>query len=375
MFKNRIIRSQIKQFLIFLNIILGFVLSSSIFYWFAFEKPERIALATSKHQYGYYSTANLPFNTGEIENDYFGRVKTADSVPDSELEDEALHKAETENVELLSKEQEDLIKQSDQLLAKVDNLLAQASENKQQDSSALLKKDKNESSATSIKAKSRPKISIIITNLGLNRKSTELSLTLPNKLALGFLPYTKTLKPLLEEAHKLGHEVYLYLPLQTGSDSDNPGKYALKADLALEENAIRLNMLLFSHTKYNGIYSSFKEVFTDNLQNSSFIFDQLDEQGLIFIMGKGKTNKVSPHFKSHNNIVPVNLVLDEESDKDSIKNKLDQLVKLAEKNGKALGYSQGFTITIAMIKDWIPTLEEKGIEIVPVSEILKENQL
>jgi polysaccharide deacetylase 2 family uncharacterized protein YibQ len=77
-------------------------------------------------------------------------------------------------------------------------------------------------------------------------------------------------------------------------------------------------------------------------------------------------------MKSHDNILPTNLILDEEPDKEYIRNQLEKLVHIAEDNGIALGYAQGFTLTIEMIRDWAQTLRRRGIELVPISELLKE---
>ena len=100
-------------------------------------------------------------------------------------------------------------------------------------------------------------------------------MTLPRDCALGFLPYTKSLKPLLHRAQGNGHEIYLYLPLQTSKSHDNPGRYALMGNLAQEENSTRLNVVLNSHARYDGVYSSYKEVFTDNARVSDVVFDHL----------------------------------------------------------------------------------------------------
>jgi uncharacterized protein len=218
----------------------------------------------------------------------------------------------------------------------------------------------------------QPKISVIVTNLGLNRRSTELALTLPKECGLGFLPYTKSLKPLLHRAQGNGHEIYLYLPLQTSKSYDNPGRYALMSNLAQEENSLRLNVILNSHARYDGVYSSYKEVFTDNEKASDMVLDHLDDKNLIFILGKGLRHPAPKHIKSHNNILPTNIIIDEEPDSESISNQLAELIKVAEEDGIALGYAQGFTLTIEMIRKWAPTLKQKGIKLVPVSDLLKE---
>lgn len=371
MFKDLKVRVRLKQYLIFSNIGLGVALSILLVSWLAYVRPSQINTAIAQNQYGYYNIKNLPNKSGEIETDYFGKSKIAEleekiDVADSGADDSELGKSDS----LLSSEE--LLDKSTELLEKTNKFLGAAQNN--QDESSVGEGGESVSLKSNIKSDGKPKIALLITNLGLNRRSTELALTLPNQCALGFLPYTKTLKPLLNKAQSSGHEIYLYLPLQTSKSSDNPGKYALTTNLAPEEVAVRLSIILNSHAKYDGVYSSFREVFTDNIQASSSVFEQIADKHLIFIMGRGRADKVVKHFKMHNNIIPANIVLDEEADRKSIKIKLEALAKLAEKNGVALGYSQGFTLTIEMIREWLPSLQKRGILIVPISALSKDQK-
>ena len=89
-------------------------------------------------------------------------------------------------------------------------------------------------------------------------------------------------------------------------------------------------------------------------------------------MGKGLSRGEGDHISSYNNVIPTNIIIDEEPNKDSIRNQLEELIKVAESDGIALGYARGFALTIEIIRDWIPTLNKKGVQLVPVSELLKE---
>ena len=254
MFRNLKDKTLIKQYLIFFNIALGIILSVLLTSWFAYVRPSQINLAIAQNQYGYYDIKNLPNKTGEVEVDYFGKSKIVDleNTNDVASDDSEYVKPSS----LVNKEEE---------LDKTNKLLVSSEEKKQE----LLGEGGEPLSLTSEHTTSKPKIALIITNLGLNRKSTELALTLPSECALGFLPYTKTLKPLLNKAQNKGHEIYLYLPLQTTQSSDNHGKHALTTSLPPEEMALRLHLILNSHIKYDGVYSNYKEVFTDNIKAST----------------------------------------------------------------------------------------------------------
>ena len=355
MIKDPKLKAKVKLYLLGCNVALGVILLSLVIYWLVSVRPNQIAKAMQLGQYRTYSMANLPFVTNEIEADYVGLQKqVADTSEEAKEVD-----LELSSIDVPPK-QDSLIEETEQILAKSDELLT----NKNTDHKLSIKKKRVYSG--------KPKISIVVTNLGLNRRSTELALTLPTQCGLGFLPYTQSLKPLLHKAQGRGHEIYLYLPLQTSKALDNPGKYALMNNLSLEENEVRLNVILNSQARYNGVYSSYKEVFTEDMHASAMIFDQLDDKNLIFILGKGLARGVPDHISSHNNIIPTNIIIDEQPDKDSIRNQLEELTKTAENEGIAFGYAQGFTLTIEMIRDWIPLLNKKGIQLVPVSELLKE---
>ena len=361
MIKNTKLKGKIKKCLIGLNVILSLALFSLIVYWVASVRPAQIEKAIQLGQYRSYTMDNLPYGDNAIKPDYIGLQKSlADTTEEISQVEQELAAIDSEPPDIDFSDSDILIADTNKLLAKTNLLLTNTN-------TITPKKPKKKKQYTG-----QPKLAIIVTNLGLNIRSTELAMTLPRDCALGFLPYTKSLKPLLHRAQGNGHEIYLYLPLQTSKSHDNPGRYALMGNLAQEENSTRLNVVLNSHARYDGVYSSYKEVFTDNARVSDVVFDHLDDKNLIFILGKGLRHPAPDHIKNHKNILPTNIIIDEEPDKESISNQLAELIRVAEEDGMALGYALGFTLTIEMIREWAPTLESKGIKLVPVSELLKE---
>lgn len=218
---------------------------------------------------------------------------------------------------------------------------------------------------------SKVKIAIIITNLGLNRRLTEASLTLPSPIALGFLPYTMNLKPLLNKAQEKGHEIYLYIPFETSIASANPGKYPLMTAIGSEENASRLSTILSSQANYNGVYSSYQERFTADQQAILPILDQINNKNLIFIMGKDQNFVMPEYLTKRSKLIVTNIVIDHEPDEDLIRQNLNRLVQYAKEHRVAIGYAQGYALTVNIIKEWLPSLEAQSIELVPISNLLQ----
>jgi polysaccharide deacetylase 2 family uncharacterized protein YibQ len=370
MIKDPKTKERIKQYLIGANIFLGAVLFLLIFFWLLFVRPEQIRTATAIGHYTFFYMDNLPAPlSGKIEADYIGDKARVAASADHKQENEEKKEHIEPAMPLIvdnddTVEPEELLDRAEAILQKTNSILSDKQEAPQPLSAVENKRSKG-----------TPKISIIVTNLGLNRRSTELALTLPKQFGLGFLPYTKSLTSLLNKAQNNGHEIYLYLPLQTSKSLDNPGRYALMTNLPPEENAVRLSVVLNSHAKYNGIYSNFKEVFTSDKQSCKGILDHLNDRNLIFILGKTSEKGLPEHIKSCKNIIPTNIIIDIDPDKEAIEKELEKLVKVASKEGLALGYAQGLILTIEMLRDWAPSLEKRGIKLVPVSELLKEYNL
>ncbi len=221
----------------------------------------------------------------------------------------------------------------------------------------------------------KPKIAIIVTNLGVNRQFTELTLTLPVQIGLGFLPYVTPLTPLLHTAHKKGFEIYLYLPFQTDHPSDNPGRYALETTSSEEENKLNLDNILSSHKNFHGVYSSYKEKFTLNQQATLPVLSQIKERGLVFILGNPYNPLAAEYLKQYNNIIATSLIIDQEPDEELIKQNLRKLVEHAKQHKVALGYIGKYPLTISLLKEWLKTPYAKSVELVPISTLFKSNSL
>lgn len=363
MFSDPNFRAQLRKALIAINAFLSLLLLVIVAIWFMIIRPFQIDAATNLGQYAYVDLNNLPSIVNKIEADYAGASQFGEEKsPQTNDDGDELVTGESEPTEILDKAEE--------ILAKTNQILTDSSKNTGSNEST----ESIDKATPERKVPGKPRIAIIVTNLGLNKKSTELALTLPKQCGLGFLPYTKTLKPLLHQAQTNGHEIYLYLPLQMSRSYENPGKYALLGNLPPEDNLARLNLILNSHARYDGVYSSFKEVFTSNAQISEMLLDHLDSKNLIFVMGRVQQGHLPPHLKKRDNLVYTNIVIDKEPDEQAINNSLEKLIKTSKEKGVAIGYTQGFTLTIEMIRDWLPKLKDRGVMLVPISELLKEDK-
>ena len=65
------------------------------------------------------------------------------------------------------------------------------------------------------------------------------------------------------------------------------------------------------------------------------------------------------------------LFIDHSSDEGEIKQKLEQLIQFSLSTGKAIGVGHPHPSTLKSLKEMIPKMKEKGIDIVPLSAVME----
>ncbi|MNY62478.1 Divergent polysaccharide deacetylase [compost metagenome] len=68
------------------------------------------------------------------------------------------------------------------------------------------------------------------------------------------------------------------------------------------------------------------------------------------------------------------LTLDSELSRNAILKKLDELERIARRNGTAIGVASAFDESVGAIASWIGEAQGRGIEIVGVSALVKDPQ-
>lgn len=228
--------------------------------------------------------------------------------------------------------------------------------------------------ATAKSTQPTAKVALLISGLGLSKSSTERALTLPAEVTFGISPYSLDIKQWVSTATKHGNEIFINLPMETAESSvDDPGSFALATNLDAEHNLKRLDWLLSRVGGYAGVYSDANEKFTESQSNIRPILYELKKRNLAFIYGAGYGN-ISFLQLAKNIDQPIiigDVAIDTTISADRIKESLEALEQSAKKNGYAVGIGAPYPITIKIVEQWLPTLKEKGIELVPASMLLQ----
>lgn len=219
----------------------------------------------------------------------------------------------------------------------------------------------------------KPQIVVIIDDMGLSRSRTEALIALDAPLTLAFLPYAPDLEPVTRQALKAGHELLIHVPMEPLNADLDPGPGALMNEMSRPELEARLTSIFESFDGYVGINNHMGSKLTQNPVAMSWIMDALEARGLLFVDSKTIHRSVAGQTASRYQIKHIDrdVFLDHEDNAEFVKAALAKTEDIARRKGFAVAIGHPRQATISALEDWLPTLKEKGIEVVPVSAVAR----
>lgn len=221
---------------------------------------------------------------------------------------------------------------------------------------------------------SQPMIAIIVSGLGNNKTATTSALNLPEQITVSFSPYTKDPASWAASVKATGHEMLIDLPMEPANyPASDPGPYGLIINKGVAENLKRLEWQMSRFNTSMGFLTPQNEVFTGNNESFKFLLQSLGNRGLMVVIGREPARKETKDIvdTSATPIAVADVLIDEELSANGIQTRLATLEQQAKKNGYAIGIAQPYPLTLDQLNQWIVTLKEKGIILVPVSAIVK----
>ena len=217
----------------------------------------------------------------------------------------------------------------------------------------------------------RPKIAIIIDDIGYNRKAGEKAISLPGALTYAVIPFTPFGRTLAEQAFFSQKEVILHLPMEstTGKKLDIGGittqqsKYEVKDRLKAS-----LNELPFA----SGFNNHMGSLLTADSKAMGWIMEEVSGTPLFFI--DSMTNPHSVAYETANEFgVPSlrrDIFLDADPHPKRIQKAFDRLVKIAKRMGSAIAIAHPYPTTLEFLDQNLDEFSNLGIELVNVSELV-----
>ena len=229
------------------------------------------------------------------------------------------------------------------------------------------------------RADRKPRIALIISNLGLSDTYTKATLELlPEDITLSFSHLAPRLKSWVREARQKGHEILLDIPMEPiGFPKNDPGRATLLTSSNEVENLNRLEHIMKQAGGYVGLLGTLGTKFMLHSETFLPVLRSIKQRGLIYVDSRSTSRSLGPELASSIQLPKAfnNVFVDKEPSQEKIKNKLDELERIALKRRFAVGIAQPLPITIEILSQWTMELKTKQIALAPITAIVdKQSQ-
>jgi len=216
-----------------------------------------------------------------------------------------------------------------------------------------------------------PLICIVIDDMGINHRRTAEISTLNYPLTSSFLTYGNNINNQVTAAETAGHEIILHAPMEALGEVENaPDVLTTAMDTStIKQN---LNNMLTKVNHIKGINNHMGSKFTQNKPAMLAVMEVLKEHNLFFLDSRTSPLSVAAEAAAATKVkfATRHVFLDNNNDKEYILKQLNLAEQLAQKNGYSIAIGHPKSQTIAALKEWLPQLANKELELVHLSKII-----
>ncbi|PRX63955.1 hypothetical protein B0G52_12050 [Cohnella sp. SGD-V74] len=219
-------------------------------------------------------------------------------------------------------------------------------------------------------------IAVVIDDFGNGMKGTEQMLNLPIKLTVAVMPFLPTTKKDAEEAHRLGHDVIVHMPMEPMRGQRNwLGPGAITTDLPDAEIRRRVEAAIAEVPHAIGMNNHMGSKATADKRVMRIVLQTCKEKGLIFLDSRTSYRTVVPTVAKEVGVETLHndVFLDDVYTRHHVLKQLAEVKKLLAKNERciAIGHvgPSGMSTSDAL-RSAIPELKGKAA-FVPLTALLK----
>ncbi|MCJ7814243.1 MAG: divergent polysaccharide deacetylase family protein [Candidatus Atribacteria bacterium] len=218
-----------------------------------------------------------------------------------------------------------------------------------------------------------PKVVFIIDDLGYETEVAKKMMELEFPITLSILPFLQYSEFIAEEGRKNNQEIILHLPMEPSNSSTNPGPGAIKSSMSEEEirQSVRNSIVNFPYII--GVNNHMGSKITENRKIMEIVLEEIKGYNLFFIDSMTSKNSIAYEVAQEMGIKTAvrSVFLDNENDMEYIKKQMLEIQETALREGEAIAIGHSRINTFYVLKRMIPELIKAGIEIVPVSKLVK----
>jgi uncharacterized protein len=217
----------------------------------------------------------------------------------------------------------------------------------------------------------RPRLAIVIDDLGSDRAQADALFRLSYPLTLSVLPHLSNSGEIAEEAHRRGYQVLLHLPMASnGGGQDEP----IELHPGMDPSAVGQTFAAMLDTvPYAvGVNNHEGSRGTSDAALMSALMPLLRERKLFFVDSRTTAATVA-ETAAHTSGVPAtsrNVFLDDEQSPGAIRKQFALALRDALEKGSALAIGHPHPQTLQVLTEMLPEAERQGVTLVFASDLV-----
>jgi len=219
-----------------------------------------------------------------------------------------------------------------------------------------------------------PEVAIIIDDMGYDKGLAEKFIKLDDSLTFAILPFCRYSTEIARLADLKGCQIMLHMPMEPNEyPAVDPGKGTLLAAMTPDERISQLERNLDAVPNIKGVNNHMGSKLTTLSDEMNQIFSVLKKRGLFFIDSRTSaatlTRSSAKLFK-----VPYaerDVFLDHSQNREAIRAQIEELIRIAEVTGRAVGIGHPHEATYEVLAQMMPELK-KRVKLVSASEIVEK---
>ncbi len=217
----------------------------------------------------------------------------------------------------------------------------------------------------------KPKISIVIDDLGDNSIIARKMLSLPGKMTAAILPQTPHAKLISKIASENGHDIIMHLPMEAYSRPDllGPGALLQKMDQATFSETLKQN--IESIPNIIGINNHMGSLLTNDIEKMSWLMSEAKDKQFLFLDSKTSDSSIAEDVAEKYGVPALgrDIFLDHKGAKNDLTEQFRRAEKIAEKLGTAVVICHPYPETLEFLERNIQEITQK-FDLVGISELV-----
>ncbi|WP_245921314.1 divergent polysaccharide deacetylase family protein [Bowmanella denitrificans] len=219
------------------------------------------------------------------------------------------------------------------------------------------------------------RVVVIIDDMGY-RKDDSQAFALPAEVTFAILPHTPFSQTYADLAKSQRRDVILHMPMEAlAGNKLGPG--ALTSDMASDSIQHELSAALQSVPNAIGLNNHMGSKLTQLSQPMDVTMRFLRERQMFFVDSRTTRFSKAEQIAHRHGVLSAHrhVFLDHIQSEEHIQAQFERLIRIARKYPYAIGIGHPYKETLVFLQTRLPQLEEMGIELLPISELMREKHL